>query len=145
MLYIPPRRQFVLIKLLRGISRHRLEGNHITPTLTRPSDSSPTVPRRRPCLAKRPARVRKCQQDASRQNHGAIEDHEGDLVLGQVAGEAAGKLGASIACSNEDEEGYKGEAYLWLLRKVSLVLVRYIYHPIYKCLDSSSKDAARGI
>lgn len=59
---------------------------------------------RRPISVKTESRVKGDQRDGGDDDHRALEDHVGDLVVGERAGEAALELGNAVAAADEDEE-----------------------------------------
>lgn len=55
------------------------------------------------------ARVEDGHDDGGQDHHAALEDHEGDLFVGELAVEAVGELGDAEAGAYEDEEEGDGE------------------------------------
>ena len=51
--------------------------------------------------------------DGGDDDHGAFKDHEGGLILGQLAVESGTQLGHSEDGTNEDGEGGHGQRYRW--------------------------------
>lgn len=59
---------------------------------------------RGPKVAKDTTRVEDCHGRYGDNNHRALENHEGDFVVGEVAGEAFPELRDTVDTSNENED-----------------------------------------
>lgn len=103
----------VITLILRLPPRTALTIRHLDATLLKGAELKvPLVP----LAAEADAGMEHGKRDAGDDDHGALEDHECDFVVCELAVEALGQLGSAEDGTHEDGDGSDGEAWVVLAR-----------------------------